>query len=183
MTKGAYSQVESPEARTPRLSKSGINCVGTGCARPLYNILRFCKPPNTKYRRPSEGRRDSFGGGLCLQDGQNHIGMHPSVYKSIGQCIDKSADIGGRTTSKAISRRYPLTGDCSRKAVLMRFDPNGQHRKSVSRVDSAGAFTRAVPIGRCFSQFDRNSGCFNGGPSVVGHRFWACHPLVARCAT
>lgn len=81
----------------------------------IHHILSLHTSP-TKYRRPSEGRRDSFGGGVGRRGSRRILGRNgPGYAKSFETSrFDSGSKV---TTSKAISRRYPLTGDCYRKDV------------------------------------------------------------------
>ncbi len=103
----------------------------------------------TKYRRPSEGRRDSFGGGLPCSSIVN--------WNSVS-CIVR---FQLRATFRAISRRYPLTGDCfdgghpiAMGCVSQGAAPEARCRQQLQlsgwvRVPLPRATFKAVPIGRC----------------------------------
>jgi len=80
--------------------------------------LALPKSTPTKYRRPSEGRRDSFGGGSCRNASPPSIwheatlidGINITIFWGDGESCWVLQML--RATFKAISRRYPLTGDC-----------------------------------------------------------------------
>jgi len=123
----------------------------------IHHILSLHTTSPTKYRRPFEGRRDSFGGGVA---NTSYEGVQRETLPSVLQQSEKSQSVWRKrspaTTSKAIFRRYPLTGDCFDGGVwLIRmrliWPVEGVAAYSAP---NAGITFKAVPIGRCFSQFD-----------------------------
>jgi hypothetical protein len=136
----------------------------------IPHLVSPAKPP-TKYRRPSEGRRDSFGGG---QPKAATFGSDLLKEDTAGKPVGQRGSVGAeeltanlRATFRAISRRYPLTGDCfldgetaddenAYDSVVLNLCAFWQNLLQVGRLwrsclrMNPATIHKAVPSGRCF---------------------------------